>query len=102
MKTVSKFFCLGDRLNPTDGCETAVTARSRISWMSSGNAAKYSLRTWQNLACKLAIPRYNLFRLQRSIQYGGIKISGSTSFENRNSPFTVFKKKYKQRLLAFY
>ena len=33
METVSKFTYLGDRLNPTGGCETAVTARSRIGWM---------------------------------------------------------------------
>ena len=32
-KTVSKFFYLGNRLNATGGCETAVTARSRIGWM---------------------------------------------------------------------
>ena len=32
-KTVSKFTNLGDRLNATGGCETAVTARSRIGWM---------------------------------------------------------------------
>ena len=33
METVSKFTYLGDRLNATGGCETAVTARSRIRWM---------------------------------------------------------------------
>ena len=33
VETVSKFTYLGDRLNATDGCETAVTARSRIGWM---------------------------------------------------------------------
>ena len=33
VKTVSKFTNLGDRLNATGGCETAVTARSRIGWM---------------------------------------------------------------------
>ena len=31
--TVSKFTYLGDRLNATGGCETAVTARSRIGWI---------------------------------------------------------------------
>ena len=30
VETVSKFAYLGDRLNATGGCETAVTARSRI------------------------------------------------------------------------
>ena len=30
VETVSKFTYLGDRLNATGGCETAVTARSRI------------------------------------------------------------------------
>ena len=30
VKTVSKFTYLDDRLNATGGCETAVTARSRI------------------------------------------------------------------------
>ena len=33
VKTVSKFTYLGYRLNATGGCETAVTARSRIGWM---------------------------------------------------------------------
>ena len=33
VETVSKFTYLGDRLNATGGCETAVTARSRIDWM---------------------------------------------------------------------
>ena len=33
VETVSKFFYLGDRLNATGGCETAVTARARIGWM---------------------------------------------------------------------
>ena len=33
METVSKFTYLGDKLNATRGCKTAVTARSRIGWM---------------------------------------------------------------------
>ena len=33
LETVSKFTYLSDRLNATGGCETAVTARSRIGWM---------------------------------------------------------------------
>ena len=33
VETISKFTYLGDRLNATGGCETAVTARSRIGWM---------------------------------------------------------------------
>ena len=33
METVSNFTYLGDRLNATGGCQTAVTARSRIGWM---------------------------------------------------------------------
>ena len=33
VETVSKFTYLGDRLNATGGCETAVAARSRIGWM---------------------------------------------------------------------
>ena len=32
-ETVSKFSYLDDKLNATDGCETAVTARTRIVWM---------------------------------------------------------------------
>ena len=32
METVSKLTYLGDRLNVTGECETAVTARSRIRW----------------------------------------------------------------------
>ena len=33
VETVSKFTCLGDRLNASSGCKTTVTARSRIGWM---------------------------------------------------------------------
>ena len=33
VKTVTKFSYLGDRLNATGGCVTAVTARTRIGWM---------------------------------------------------------------------
>ena len=33
VETVSMFIYLGNRLNATGGCETAVTARSRIGWM---------------------------------------------------------------------
>ena len=33
VETVSKFTCLGDRLNATGECETAVTAKSRIGWL---------------------------------------------------------------------
>ena len=33
VETVSKFTYLGDRLNATGGCETAVTARSRTGWI---------------------------------------------------------------------
>ena len=33
VETVSKFTYLGNRLNATGGCETAVTVRSRIGWM---------------------------------------------------------------------
>ena len=33
VETLSKFTYLGDRLNATGECETAVTARSRIGWM---------------------------------------------------------------------
>ena len=32
VETVTKFCYLGDRLNATDGFETAVTARTRIGW----------------------------------------------------------------------
>ena len=33
VETVSKFSYLGDRLNATGGCETAVTVGTRIGWM---------------------------------------------------------------------
>ena len=33
MEIVSKFSYLGDRLNATGGCETAVTVGTRIGWM---------------------------------------------------------------------
>ena len=38
--TVSKFTYLGDRLNATGGCETAVTARSRFGWMTVRECSK--------------------------------------------------------------
>ena len=62
----------------------------------------HKLRTRQNLACKFAIPRYSTSRLQRLINYSGIKIWDSISSETRNSSFKVFKKKYNQCLLALY
>ena len=40
--TVSKFSYVGDRLNANGGCKTAVTARTKIGCMSSGNTGKYS------------------------------------------------------------
>ena len=33
VQTVKSFRYLGDRLNASGGCETAVTARVRIGWM---------------------------------------------------------------------
>ena len=33
VETVKEFCYLGDRLNASDGCETAVTSRVRIGWM---------------------------------------------------------------------
>ena len=33
VETVSKFSRLGDRLNATDGSETAATAKTRICWI---------------------------------------------------------------------
>ena len=33
VETVVTFFCLGDRLNATGGCETAITAKAIIGWM---------------------------------------------------------------------
>ena len=36
----SKFTYLGDRLNATGGCETAVTARSRIGWINFRHCSK--------------------------------------------------------------
>ena len=40
METVSKFSCVGDRLNANGGCETAVTARTRIGWMKFRKCSK--------------------------------------------------------------
>ena len=33
METVRGFCYLGDKLNASDGCEAAVTARTRIGWV---------------------------------------------------------------------
>ena len=33
VKTVKRFCYLGDRLNTSGGCETAVTSRVRIGWI---------------------------------------------------------------------
>ena len=40
VETVSKLTYLGDRLNAAGGCETAVTARSRIGWMKFRECSK--------------------------------------------------------------
>ena len=40
VKTVSQFFCLGDRLNATGGCKTAVTATTRIGLNKSIQCSK--------------------------------------------------------------
>ena len=37
--------CLGVRLNASDGCEAAVTARVEIGWVRSGNMKSYCLET---------------------------------------------------------
>ena len=36
VETVKGFCYLGDRLNASGGCETAVTSRIRIGWMKFG------------------------------------------------------------------
>ena len=46
VETVSKFTYLGDRLNATGGCETAVTARSRIGWMKFRQCSKILKGRW--------------------------------------------------------
>ena len=33
VETVNEFFYLGDRINASDGCEAAVTARVRVGWV---------------------------------------------------------------------
>ena len=38
VKTVKRFCYLGDKLNASGGCETAVTSRVRIGWMKLKNA----------------------------------------------------------------
>ena len=38
VETVKGFCYLGDRLNASGGCETAVTARVRIGWINLENA----------------------------------------------------------------
>ena len=40
VETVSKFSYLGDRLNANTGCETTVTARTRIGWMKFRKCTK--------------------------------------------------------------
>ena len=80
----------------------AVTNKTRVRTNISTITSVHKLKTRQNLACKFAIPRYNTSRLQRSAKYGGTKIWDSISSETRNSSSKVFKKKYKQCLLALY
>ena len=43
VETVKFFFYLGDRLNASGGCETAVTARVRIGWMKFTECEKLLL-----------------------------------------------------------
>ena len=40
VETASKFTYLGDRLNTTGGCETAVTVKSRIGWIKFRECCK--------------------------------------------------------------
>ena len=40
VETLSKFTYLGDRLNATRGCDTAVTSRSRIGWVKLRECSK--------------------------------------------------------------
>ena len=40
VETLSKFSYLGDRLNATGGCETAITARTRIGWIKFWECSK--------------------------------------------------------------
>ena len=40
VETVCKFTYLGDRLNAAGGCETAVTARTRIGWIKFGECSE--------------------------------------------------------------
>ena len=43
VETVKGFCYLGDRLNSSGGCETAVTARVRIGWMKFRECGKLLL-----------------------------------------------------------
>ena len=43
VETVKGFCYLGDRLNASGGCETAVTARVRIGWMKFGECEELLL-----------------------------------------------------------
>ena len=43
METVNGFCYLGDRLNASDGCEAAVTARVRIGWVRFRECVSYCL-----------------------------------------------------------
>ena len=53
VKTVSKFTYLDDRLNATGGCETVVTARSRIGWIKFRECSEILRKDLQKL-CKIS------------------------------------------------
>ena len=43
VETVNGFCYLGDRLNASDGCEAAITARVRISWVRFRKCEEFGL-----------------------------------------------------------
>ena len=52
VETVSKFFCLGDRLNADDKFEAVVTAGTRIGWMKFRKCSKILKGRWFSLKMK--------------------------------------------------
>ena len=62
VETVSKFTYLSDRLNANGGCETAVTARSRIGWMKFRECSEILIKSERKDLQKLCKINYVVWK----------------------------------------
>ena len=92
METVSKFTYLGDRLNATGGCETTVTARSRIGWMKGMQGNTYEFRECSEI---LKGKRFSL-KMKRKIYKSCVRsamLYGSEAWCLREKEMAILRRK---------